>query len=122
MADPERRDNTVLQAVLDLTKQVSAIQTELAVNTTETKNIVSRLDKLNGSVAKHDTAISLNEQAIALLTQTITALSRAEQSSADAKSNWLDWLLKGLVVMGLLLFYTLLTHAGVVQDFLRNIN
>lgn len=117
----ERRDNTVLQAVLDLTKQVSAIQTELAVNTTETKNIVARLDKLNGSVAKHDTAISLNEQAIALLTQTISELSKSRAASNENRSNWLDWLLKGLAVIALLLFYALLTRTGLVKEFLQPI-
>jgi hypothetical protein len=116
---PDRRDTQVLQAVLDLTKQVSDIQTELAVNTNESRNIVSRLDKLNGSVAKHDTAISLNEQAIALLTQTLTGFAKNKDSSEATKSQWLDWLLKGLVVVGLLLFYKLLTHTGIVQQFLQ---
>ena len=114
----DRRDNTVLQAVLDLTKQVSEVQRELSVNTTETKNIVTRLDKLNGSVAKHDTAISLNEQAIALLTQTIAAVTKNQNEERKVLGNWTDWLLKGLVVLGLIILYTLLIKSKIIQPLI----
>src|SRR5580658_1173312 len=114
MSDQPDQNGTILQAILSLTKTVSDVQTELAVNTTETKNIVTRLDKLNGSVAKHDTAISLNEQAIALLTQTLTRQTQSDETKHQRADNWLDWFFKGLVILALVILYTLLVHSKIL--------
>src|SRR5258708_288486 len=116
---PERRDNTVLQAVLDLTNKVSEVQVELGKNTTETKNIGIRLDKLNGSVAEHARPISTLDRAVEVHTQTIASLARAEDTKMQFKTNLQELLYKGLIVVALLLFYTLLTHTGIVKDFLK---
>jgi hypothetical protein len=113
MPEDDRRDTTTLQAILDLTSKVSDIQTELATNTNETKNIVARLDKLNGSVAKHDTSISLIERATALLTQSMEGAASRQSEIASTKKGWMDWLLKGIVVIALLLFYKLLITSGI---------
>lgn len=114
----ERRDNSVLEAVMAVSKQASNLEVKLAENTNETKNIVSHLSQLNGSVAKHEAAIGAAVQNLALLTQTVQLQQDMLKESKSSRNTWLDWLLKGIVGIALLLLYSLLTNAGIVKDFL----
>jgi hypothetical protein len=112
MPPKERRDNTVLNKLIE-------IERELSINTTETKNIVTRLDKLNGSVAEHARTISILERATDANTQTLVNISNSEEKNAKTKSDWVIWFQRGLAVIALYLLYSLLTTAGIVKPFLH---
>jgi hypothetical protein len=51
--------------------------------------------------------------------------SSISQMQVDMKSNrrtrqdWLDWLIKAIIVIASMLFYTVLTNTGIVKDFLK---
>jgi uncharacterized protein YoxC len=115
----ENPSQPILSAILQLSGQVSEIGKNLAVNTNETTNIVKRLDTLNGSVGKHETSINAHTQAIALISQSLDRLTQSDDKTQETKSEWTDWLFKGLVVLGLIIIYTLLLKTGILTTLIK---
>jgi DNA repair ATPase RecN len=115
----ENPSQPILAAILQLSAQVGEISKNLAVNTNETSNIVKRLDTLNGSVAKHEAGMNAHTQAIALISQSLDRLTQQDNKKEDKKSDWLDWLLKGLVVLALIIVYTILVKTGLLTELLH---
>lgn len=103
----ERRQGDLL--IMD---KLSAMHTDLALNTQSTKQTVEQLIKLNGKVIAHESRLQTLESNQALISSN---LAKNDNKRAD----WLEWLLKGIVVTGLALFYYLLTHAGGFPNFLN---
>lgn len=96
----ERRQGDLL-----IMEKLSAMHTDLALNTQATKQTVEQVTKLNGKVAHHESRLQAVEA-----TQALTASTLAQMQTK--KQDWLDWLMKGAIAVGLLLFYYLLTHNG----------
>jgi uncharacterized protein YoxC len=119
MSEDNNPSQPILSAILQLSGQVSEISKNLAVNTNETTNIVKRLDTLNGSVGKHENSINAHTQAIALISQSLDRLTQNDDKKQNVRSEWVDWLLKGLVVLGLVVVYTLLVKTGVLTTLIR---
>ena len=117
--DQDNPTQPILAAILQLTSPVSDISKNLAVNTNETTNIVKRLDTLNGSVGKHQSDINAHTQSIALISQSLDRLTSQDDKKEETKSDWLDWLLKGLVVLGLIIVYTILVKTGVLTTLIH---
>lgn len=103
----ERRQGDLL-----IMEKLSAMHTDLALNTQSTKQTTEQLIKLNGKVVAHESRLQTLESNQALISSN---LAKSDTKRAD----WLEWLLKGLVVTGLALMYYLLTHAGGFPDFLN---
>ena len=109
----ERRQGDLL--IMD---KLSAMHTDLALNTQATKQNTEQLIKLNGKVAAHEVRQQSIEANQAVMATALAQIQDKENTQQKTKNNWLDWLLKGLVVVGLALFYYLLTNAGNFPDFL----
>lgn len=115
----ERRDTTVLQALTDINNKLAKQGEDLAVNTTETRNIRDRLDKLNGSVSNHDSRLNGIERNQDLLTQAVSNIGKREDGQSDTFRRWTDRLLWGLFVLFLLFVFAIAVKSGVVTDFLH---
>jgi RNase H-fold protein (predicted Holliday junction resolvase) len=96
----ERRQGDLL--IMD---KLSVMHTDLALNTQETKRTTEQLTKLNGKVLAHESRLQTMEANQALISSNLA-------EAKTKKSEWTDWLLKGIVVVALALFYYLLTHNG----------
>lgn len=103
----ERRQGDLL-----ILEKLSDIQTNLALNTRETSRIADAQVKTNGKVAAHEVRMQTLEANQALIS---TNLAKSD----NKKGEWLDWFIKGVIVIGLALFYYLLVNAGSFPDFLK---
>lgn len=110
----ERRQGDLL-----ILEKLADIQTNLALNTQETKRIADAQVKTNGKVAAHEVRQQSMEANQAVMATALAQIQQREEKQNNKKDDWLDWLLKGIVVVGLALFYYLLTHAGDFPDFLN---
>lgn len=99
------------QGDLMIMDKLSLMHTELALNTRETTRLAEYQKTTNGKVAAHESRLQAIESNQALISNNLATINQT-------KKDWLDWLLKGLVVLGLLLAYYLLTHNG-FPDFLN---
>lgn len=112
MQDRRENDIIILEEIRNLQKDVSRIDINLALNTQETSRLAKYQELMNGRVAGHESRMQVVEGAQALSATTLAALQTKEHDRDGKKSDWIDWLLKGLVVVGLSLIYYLLTHNG----------
>lgn len=96
---------------------------ELTANTIETKNIVNRLDKLNGSISNHESrlqaierASDLTASAIALIQKQITSEEQDERAKEQVVRDrlwvWVDRILVGVASAILVLIFT---HAEAIM-------
>jgi chromosome segregation ATPase len=122
----ERRDNTVLNYLIQ-------IKEELATNTTETRNLRERLDKMNGSIYNHNTAIESLKQNVATNTRSIDELKhrenirdeKEEQQHERRDDTWRrygDKILWGIVVgAGIIIWrlLILLESSGHLKDLIK---
>lgn len=126
-------NQSVLAAIMSLSQQVATIDKNLAVNTTKTESVESQVIKTNGTVGKHDVSIGQIQQAIALLTQTISQQQKLiekviavqdqkEEKNSDWKSGLLDKAGWGVLVFLGIIIYTLLirTHTLAPLNTLNN--
>jgi hypothetical protein len=112
-------DNAVIGLLTNQSRDLSQIKTDLAINTTKTGAIEEHLKTLNGKVATQE--VRQQEQAAtqALLAQAITSLKDTMQTmETRTEKNDNIWrenrgkVIWGLIVIGLMLFYYILTHIG----------
>ena len=101
----ERRDNTLLNHIIEIKK-------DLAANTTETKNINARLDKLNGSIARHETDLQLIKETVKANTLKIDNVTKKEDGQSETWRRWSDKLIWTALVIVAMLFYYILTNNG----------
>lgn len=133
MPEQERRDQTLLQEVLKIGKDVSDIKVSLAVNTTETKNINGRLDKLNGSIYAHEASISSLKENVAINTRVIDQIQKKEdgkdqkeerdqEKKADRLRRWTDkaiWAALGVAGIFIIRLLALLANTGHLKDIIK---
>jgi hypothetical protein len=101
--DPERRDNTLLEAILTVQSDTSEIKTNQAVQGEKIGNIESHLEKLNGKVATQEANTSTLKSAVDIL------INKEGQRS---KIEWLT--IENLFKLGFaLLLAFLLYRAGI---------
>lgn len=112
MPNKERRNGDIL-----ILEKLGDIHTNLALNTQETKNTTDQLVKLNGKVAAHETRLQSMESNQALTSTALAQLQQTESKKDGTKNTYVEWFVKGLMGIGFLLLYYLLTHAG-FPDFL----
>jgi hypothetical protein len=111
----ERRDNTILNAVLETNKLINEQSIELAKNTTETRLLKESVQTLNGKVAGHETRLQTQEGLNALMAQGLQNLKDKEEKAESETTFWQrnqDKIVWGIIGIGLMLFYYLLTHNG----------
>jgi hypothetical protein len=110
--DYRENDKIILEEIRNLQKDISRIDINLALNTQETARLAKYQELMNGRVAAHETRMQVVEGAQAI---TSTAVASIQQN----KNHWTDWLVKGVVGVGLALLYYLLTHGGGFPNFLN---
>lgn len=103
----ERRQGDLL--IMD---KLSAMHTDLALNTQATKQTTEQVTKLNGKVAHHETRLQSIEATQSLTASTLAQLQASNTEKKKEIKDWMDWLVKGVIAVGLALFYYLLTHNG----------
>lgn len=111
----ERRDNTILNAVLETNKLINEQSIELAKNTTETRLLKESVQTLNGKVAGHETRLQTQEGLNALMAQGLQNLKDREEAAESKTTFWSrnqDKFIWGVIGLGLTLFYFLLKSAG----------
>jgi hypothetical protein len=117
----ERRDNTILQAVLETNRLIAEQGKELASNTTETRLLKESVQTLNGKVVGHETRLQTQEGLNALMAQQIQNLKLREDKAESRTTFWQrnqDKFIWGIIGIGLMLFYFLLKQNG-FPDFLN---
>ena len=112
MQDRRENDIIILEEIRNLQKDVSRIDINLALNTQETSRLAKYQELMNGRVAGHEARMQVVEEAQALSATTLAALQTKEEKHGNNRNDWINWLLKGAIAIGLLLFYYLLTHSG----------
>jgi uncharacterized protein HemX len=100
-------------------EKLGELKTNLALNTQSTENIEGHLVQLNGKVAAHESRLQSNEGSIALMSSSISQMQVDMKSNRRTRQDWLDWLIKAIIVIASMLFYTVLTNTGIVKDFLK---
>ena len=110
--DRRDTDKIILDEIRNLQKDVSRIDLNLALNTQETTRLAQYQEKMNGRVAGHESRMQIIEGAQAITSTAVAKIQDKEEKQDDKKSDWTDWLLKGLVVLGLSIAYYILTHNG----------
>jgi hypothetical protein len=115
----DRRENAMLNAVMETNRLLSDQAIELAKNTTETRLLKEQVTTLNGKVAGHETRMQAQEGLTALMAQSIqTFQSREEKKEEKAELQTTFWqrnedkIIWSVVAIGLMLFYYLLTNNG----------
>jgi septal ring factor EnvC (AmiA/AmiB activator) len=125
--------SVVINQIANLRTELAGFGKDLAINTTETKNIVARLDKLNGTVAEHQKEIiSLDHDRIQILSHISRLLEKqndmeAEQKAAkkeavttdrrksDVYKKILLYLIKVIGAIIALLLYNVLVETGIIS-------
>ncbi len=106
----ERRQGDLL--IMD---KLSAMHTDLALNTQATKQTTVELAKLNGKVVAHESRLQAVEANQALISTNLTNLNTINTTKSNEFRGWRDWAVKGLIAIIVMLFYYLLTHNGFPQ-------
>ncbi len=108
----ERRDQTLINAVLEIQKDISAIKTSQAVATTKMEAVEDHLKTLNGKVASQE--IRQQEQAAtqSLLAASIQSLQKKDERDDDFWRENRGKVMWGIIGIVLMLFYWLLTNNG----------
>ena len=78
--------NNIEQVIIG---QLANMRTELAVNTTHTTNIISRLDKINGSVERHERAIADNREREQVIDKTAMVEDHEGRIRELERSKWI---------------------------------
>jgi chromosome segregation ATPase len=113
------RVDKVMELLAQISTEVSTLGRELATNTTETKNIVVRLDKLNGSISNHESRLQGTERANALTAQTLSLIQQQikgdEQDQCQKQTTlqeriW-SWIDRVLWLVAIAIAYLLVIHA-----------
>lgn len=109
----------ILKEIGEVRREIAVQSVELAKNTTETTNVVKRLDVLNGTVARHERENIAFTAAI----KALETFKEAQEDKAKGQSSraqmFVDKVLWGAVVIIALLAYKVLTTVGIVQDFIN---
>ncbi len=81
-------EQVIIGQLSNVSREIAAARTDIAVNTNETKNIGLQVMKVNGSVAEHQKDIQiLKEQAIATAEAAKEAIRYTEQLKGEAKAS-----------------------------------
>lgn len=107
----ERRDQTVLNHLID-------IKTGLAENTAETRALTDQVKTLNGKVAGHESRLQSLEVDKAVNSKRNEQEDKRDDFKTQLFRRWTDRLVWGAFVIFLMLFYYLLTHNG-FPDFIK---
>lgn len=99
-------------------EKLSSIEVNLALNTQATQNQNDQLIKLNGKVAAHESRLQATESNAALMSSALASLQSQANDKTSKAGNWMEWFIKGAIVVGFGLLYYLLTHTG-FPDFLN---
>lgn len=103
----ERRNGDML-----IMEKLSAMHTELALNTRETTRIAEYQKATNGKVAAHETRLQAIESNQALISNNLAQLNQVNTDRSSETRGWKDWGLKGIIAIIVMLFYYLLTNNG----------
>ena len=115
MSEPDRRDNTLLNHVID-------IKTELAKNTAETSRVGDELRTLNGKVAGHETRLQHAESSFALTAKSVSELQDLHSKADDKKSALVSKLTYSLMITGAIAAWSILKYlinTGIIKDLLK---
>lgn len=114
MPEEERRNGDLL-----IMEKLSAMHTELALNTRETSRLADYQKTTNGKVAAHETRLQAIESNQALITNNLAQLTTANVTRQSEYRGWRDWALKGVIAIVVMLFYYLLTNSEKFPKFLN---
>jgi hypothetical protein len=103
----ERRSGDLL-----ILEKLADIQTNLALNTQETKRIADAQVKTNGKVAAHEVRQQTLEANQAVIATNLTKIQDREDKKDSNKSDWVTYFLKWFIGIGGALFYYLLIRNG----------
>jgi hypothetical protein len=122
----ERRNETVMMGKIDSIISSLANQDKaIAVIQTKSEATEQHLSKLNSKVALQEGRQQATDAAVSLNTQSIKILLDAKQQEQEEKKTegtfWKDsliWLVRGIIILFLILFYKLLVSSGLISNFL----
>ena len=109
----ERRQGDLL-----IMEKLSAMHTDLALNTRETTRIAEYQKATNGKVAHHETRLQAIESNQALISNNLAQLNQINVDRSKESKGWKDWAIKGVIAVIVMLFYHLLINNG-FPDFLN---
>jgi hypothetical protein len=113
----ERRDNTLLNAILEIQKDTSEIKTSQAVAASKLIDVEDHLKTLNSKVATQEARQQELGSTQTLLTASLSAIQKKDEKPTFWERNQ-DKIIWGIVAIVLMLFYYLLTHNG-FPDFIK---
>jgi len=108
----ERRDNTLLNAVLKIQEDTAEIKTSQAVTTSKLIDVEDHLKTLNSKVATQEARAQELGSTQALLTASLGAMQKQNDSKTTFWERNQDKVVWGIIVIVLMLFYYLLTNNG----------
>lgn len=117
----ERRDATLLNAVLKIQEDTAEIRTSQAVTASKMIDVEDHLETLNSKVATQEARAQELGSTQALLTASLNAIQKTNESNAQKTTFWQrnqDKFVWGIIGIGLMLFYFLLKQNG-FPDFLN---
>lgn len=114
----ERRDNTLLNAILEVQKDTSEIKATIAVNSTRIGNIEDHLKTLNGKVASQEVRQQEQASTQSLLAASITSLQQRDTAQENVWREVQRWAVRGMAVIVLMLFWWILKQNG-FPDFFK---
>jgi hypothetical protein len=100
------------QGDLMIMDKLSAMHTDLALNTRETTRIAEYQKQTNGKVAAHETRLQAIESNQALISNNLAQINSLNAAKSSQSRDWKDWGLKGIIAIAVMLFYYLLTNNG----------
>ena len=87
-SNPTNIEQVIIGQLSNVSREIAAVRTDIAVNTNETKNISQQMIKINGTVADHQRDIqSLKETAITNAETAREAIRYTEQLKGEAKAS-----------------------------------
>jgi hypothetical protein len=108
----ERRDNTLLNAVLKIQEDTAEIKTSQAVTTSKLIDVEDHLKTLNSKVATQEARAQELGSTQTLLTAAITSIKEKDDKRTTFWQRNQDKIIWGVIGIVLMLFYYLLTHNG----------
>jgi hypothetical protein len=123
--DRRENDKIILDRLEKIQDDSTQFKINLALNTQATKGIETNvtaiqehLKTLNGKVITQAASIQSLQAADVLTAAYIKKAEDDKQRASQERGGWRDWVIKGFIVIVVMLFYYLLTHAG-FPDFLN---
>lgn len=108
----ERRENTVLDHLID-------IKAALAENTAETKALTEQIKGLNGKVAGHESRLQSLESDKAVKIREDSLSNTKENRRTIRWENYMDKIIWGIIIIVCMLLYQVLIQTGLITDFLK---